>query len=138
MEDKIEIWNKKLNLIKKIDSKHTKFYFLMKYMNISKMNYLIKNMEYKLNDPWISEIDELLDNIKNIILDFNLTEEQRLQTQLPTRLGGLAMRNIKQVMATAKLSNLMGNRVNKKEKILFQYFMIIIILIKIMILLKKY
>ena len=116
MVNKIKEWKAKIQLIKKMKDYHVRFYFFRNYMSVSKMVYVLKNVKYDGDPPWISDLQDIMNEIYDQIIDFNLDSLQLEQVKLPDRLGGFALRTIKQVRAAARLSTIMGNMKNSKRR----------------------
>src|SRR5690606_17398348 len=112
---KIEIWKKELDIIFNLNDLQIKFYLLYKYQNISKINYILRNAPINFE----GELYKQLKNIKKLILramiPFSLNQQQIQQSELATRYGGIACRNIKQLICTAYLSRVSTTNQNIKR-----------------------
>src|SRR5690606_5342313 len=86
---KIETWKKELEIIFNLNDLQIKFYLLVKYHNISKMNYILRNIPIKFD----GEVYKQLKNVKKLILNamvpFVMNHQQVRQAELVSRYGGI-------------------------------------------------
>src|SRR5690606_6909689 len=117
VQNKIDEWNKELKLIFSLDDQHIKFYILMKYQNISKMNYLLRNLNLIDNKDIIKELERIKLLILENMVPFTLNHDQIMQSELEVNFGGIACRNVKQLLCASYLSRVsaLNNSIKKKD-----------------------
>src|SRR5690606_2434627 len=81
-----------------------KFYLLYKYQNISKVNYILRNIPIKFDGKLYKQLKNIKKLILRAMIPFPMNHLQIQQSELATRYGGIACRNIKQLTCAAYLA----------------------------------
>ena len=95
-----------------IKDKHHKFYILSKYQNLSKINYLLKNMNMDYTSEYFKKLQQIHNRIIEMMVPFNVTSVDLEQISLPAKFGGLAVGNLTQYSCTASLQRMMTMKDN--------------------------
>ena len=79
---------------------------MLRYFNVSKVNYILRNMTLKPDSLAMDILHQLNDRMKTMITNFPLNKTQHLQAELPINKGGLACRNLEQFSCAARIANM--------------------------------
>ena len=106
VNDKLESWEKQLELIDKITDLHIKYHLAFRFQSISKANYITRNMPLLNNRQITDRFEQVRSKLIHMMLPFPLTPQQLKQAELACQYGGLNCRKISQYTSAARLSTL--------------------------------
>src|SRR5690606_28413271 len=92
-----------------------KFYILMRFQNVSKINYVLRNVYINIHGEFYKRLNQIKSNILTNLIPFSMSRDMIKQSELAIRLGGLACRNIKQLSCVSYISRAIAIVNNSKR-----------------------